>query len=160
MNKVFQAGDYVAVHNNPIWRDKANFIIRAYLEEKNSRSEWEQLWAIRLGDRRFCIGCIPFFAFDLALGDEVETDENYVVQQVIKASGQYTFRVWFGNSTYPEIKEEVLTHMVNFDVQVEWSSENLLAISACDSIKAQLVADYLYNQQSTGSLTYETGRTV
>lgn len=160
MSKVFRTGDYVVVHNNPVWRDKANFIIRAYLEEKNSRNEWEQLWAIRLGDRRFCIGCIPFFAFDLALGDEVETDDNYVVQQVIKPSGQYTFRIWFGNTTYPEIKDEVLTHMDNLAAQVEWSSDNLLAISAHDAVQAQQVADYLHAQQITGSLTYETGRTV
>ncbi|MHB1259988.1 MAG: hypothetical protein ACYCY4_16750 [Thiobacillus sp.] len=26
-----QAGDYDAVHVNPVWRDKANFIIAVYL---------------------------------------------------------------------------------------------------------------------------------
>ncbi len=132
----------------------------AYLEEKNSKNEWEQLWAIRLGDKRFCIGCIPFFAFDLALGDEVETDENYVIQRVIKESGHYTFRVWFGNSTDQEIKNEVLKFMDNLPVELEWSSANLLAISAPDPSQAKQVADYLYTQQSMEYLIYETGRTT
>lgn len=160
MSAIFQSGDYVAVHKTPVWSDKANFIIRAYLEEKNGRNEWEQLWVLRLDERRFSICCIPFFAFDLALGDEVETDENYVVRQVVKSSGQYTFRVWFGNATDPNIKDEVLEKMNTLSVLIEWSSDNLLAISAIDAIHAQQVADYLHAQQSIGSLIYETGRTV
>lgn len=160
MSKIFQAGDYVAVHNSPVWRDKANFIIRAYLEEKNNRSEWEQLWAIRLDEKRFSICCIPFFAFDLALGDEVETDDSYIVQRVVAASGQYTFRVWFGDSTYPGIRDEVVKHMESLTVEVEWSSENLLALSAFDAEQAQQVADYLHSRQSAGHLIYETGKST
>jgi len=159
MSKFFQADDYVAVHNSPVWRDKANFIIRVYLEEKNGRSEWEQLWALRLDERRFSICCIPFFAFDLALGDEVETDGGYVVQHVVSPSGQYTFRVWFGGSTYPGIKDEVVQHMESLAVAIEWSSENLLALSARDADQAQQVADYLHSRQGSGYLMYETGRT-
>ena len=160
MSKVFQAGDYVAVHNEPVWRDKANFIIRAYLEEEDGRNEWEQLWALRLDERRFSICCIPFFAFDLALGDEVETDSGYVVQRVVLASGQYTFRVWFGDSsTYPGIKDEVVQQMEKLAVEIEWSSANMLALSARDAEQAQQVADYLHSREEAGYLTYETGRT-
>ncbi len=160
MDKVYQAGDYVAVHQNPVWRDKANFVIRAYLEDKEGRSEWEQLWALRLDERRFSICCIPFFAFDLALGDEVETDAGYNMQRVVLPSGQYTFRVWFGDSTYPGIRDEVVQHMESMAVAIEWSSENLLALSACDSDQAQKMADFLHSRQDAGHLIYETGRTV
>lgn len=159
MNKVFQPGDYVAVHENAVWRDKSDFIIRAYLEENEGRNEWEQLWAKRVDDRRFSLCCIPFFAYNLALGDEVETDGNYVVQGVIKPSGQFTFRVWFGDSTEPGIKDEVLRQLAAMDALFEWSSANLLAISAKDADQAQEVADYLYARQNGGDLTYETGRT-
>jgi hypothetical protein len=37
----------------------------------------EQLWARQVGDRRFEICCIPFFVYDMALGDVVETDANH-----------------------------------------------------------------------------------
>lgn len=158
MEKVYQAGDYEAVHQNPVWRDKANFIIAAYLGDKEGRSEWEQLWALRLDERCFSICCIPFFAYDLALGDEVETDGNHVVQRVVKASGRYTFRVWFENSPRLGIKDEVLLQIGRVGVDFEWSSENLLAVSAGDADQAQQMADYLHAQQSTGELTYETGR--
>ena len=160
MDKTYQDGDYEAMHQNPVWRDKANFIIAVYLGDKEGRGEWEQLWALRLDDRRFSLCCIPFFAYDLALGDEVETDENHVVKRVIKPSGQYTFRVWFGNSTTTGIKDDVLSQMARVGAEVEWSSENLLAVSAGGADQAQLVADYLHAQQSIGGLTYETGRTV
>lgn len=160
MDKVYQAGDYVAVHQDPVWRDKANFVIRVYLEDKGGRSEWEQLWALRLSERRFSICCIPFFAFDLALGDEVETDASYNVQRIVLPSGQYTFRVWFGDSAYPGIRDEVVQHLEGLAVAIEWSSENLLALSARDEDQAKNVADYLHSRQHAGHLMYETGRTV
>ena len=93
MSKIFQRGDYVAIHENPVWRDESDFIIRAYLEENKGRNEWEQLWAKRLDDRRFSLCCIPFFAYNLALGDEVETDGSYVVEGVVRPSGQFTWRI-------------------------------------------------------------------
>lgn len=159
MNKIFQLGDYVAVHENPAWREKSDFIIRIYLEENEGRNEWEQLWVKRVGDRRFSICCIPFFAYNLALGDEVETDGNYVVQGVVKPSGQFTFRVWFGDSNNPGVKDEVLQQLEVMSVLFEWSSANLLAISARDSDQAQQLVDYLYARQNAGDLMYETGRT-
>lgn len=159
MSKVFQSGDYVAVHENPVWRDKSDFIVRAYLGENEGRNEWEQLWVRRVDERRFSICCIPFFAHNLALGDEVETDSNYVVQGVVKPSGQLTFRAWFGDSTHLGIKDEVLRQLERMVVSFEWSSPNLLAISAKDTVQAQQVADYLYARQNAGDLMYETGRT-
>jgi len=159
MNKVYQSGDYVAVHKNPVWRDKANFIIKTYLGQKYGRNEWEQLWALDLGDRQFALCCIPFFAYDLALGDEVETDGNYVVQRVIKTSDQYTFRVWFGDSTHIGIKDEVSQQMKARSAELEWSSENLLALSV-SAEQAQQVANYLYAEQNARNLVYETGLTL
>jgi hypothetical protein len=158
MSEVYQLGDYEAVHQNPIWRDKADFIIAAYLGKKDGRNEWEQLWALRVGERRFFICCIPFFASDLALGDEVETDADHTVLRVVVPSGQETFRVWFGDSTCPGIREEVVRHMESQAVGVEWSSENLLALSASNEEQAQKVADYLHSRQVAGHLLYEIGR--
>ena len=47
-----------AVHAAPVWREKANFIIRALLPE---RDRSEQLWARQIGDQRFEVCRIPFF---------------------------------------------------------------------------------------------------
>jgi hypothetical protein len=151
------------VHRWPVWREKADFILRARLEKLRGRGRrWEQLWARQLGENRFEICCIPFFVYDLALGDEVETGlkekTRYVIERVVRPSGHYTFRVWFGNSRYPGCQEEVLGAMARFNCTVEWSSQNLLAIDSAPEV-AQAVADYLYNRQLLGHLEYETGRT-
>lgn len=158
MIKVFQPGDYVAVHENPVWREKSDFIIRIYLEENEGRNEWEQLWVKKISEKKFSLCCIPFFAYNLALGDEVRTDSNYVVQDVVQASGQFTFRAWFGDSTNQVAKDEILRKLGTVGAFLEWSSANLLAISAKDSNQAQEVADYLYARENAGELTYETGR--
>jgi hypothetical protein len=44
------------------------------------------LWARQVGDRRFEICCIPFFLYDVALGDVVETDENYSLVRVVRVT--------------------------------------------------------------------------
>lgn len=156
MNKLYQAGDLEVLHKNPVWRNKANFIIVAYLGNKDGHNEWEQLWALQLGEKHFSICCIPFFSYNIALGDEVETDKNYIIQRVLRKSGQYTFRVWFGNTNYAGIIDEVLLKFENLSVELEWSSDNLLAISV-SSDKVQDVAEYLYTRHSAGDLIYEMG---
>jgi len=152
-----QPGDYVAVHENPVWRDKANFIIRAPLEKDGGRSEWEQLWALRLDERRFSLCCIPFFARDLALGDEVETDADFVLSRVIRSAGQTTFRIWFGGQA-EGTRRELVREIEAMNPLMEWSSDNLLALSAPDGTEAQKLADYLQSREEQGLLKYETGR--
>lgn len=75
----------------------------------------------------------------------------------MQASGQLTFRVWFGDSTKPVVKDEVLRKLGAVGALFEWLSANLLAISAKDSDQAQEVADSLYARQNAGDLVYETG---
>jgi hypothetical protein len=157
MSKIFKSGDFVAVHENPVWKNKSNYIIRYFLEEKNGRNEWEQLWVQKINERVFLVCCIPFFAYDIDLGDEVETDESYSVIRISKKSGQHTFRIWFGDTAADGKKEQVHHHLKEMLVLQEWSSPNLLAISA-PSDSAQKVADYLQGQQDAGDLIFETGR--
>src|SRR5207244_835350 len=93
--------DDIIVHENPAWREYANFIIMAKIKHKGKLAEWhrEQLWARQLATDRFEICCIPFFIYDLALGDEVQTgreeSNEYMVQKVLRQSDHYTFRAWF-----------------------------------------------------------------
>ena len=82
--------DFV-VHRNPVWRGRADFVIRADIEVQDSPRRFEQLWAQQLEEERFEICCIPFFVYDLALGDEVETDSKYLIRTVLRASGVRPF---------------------------------------------------------------------
>jgi hypothetical protein len=153
----------IATHNEPIWRDRADFIIRAKVKGNSDQSRREQLWARQVSDNTFVICCIPFFVYDLALGDVVEVgatpDDLYLVQRVVRPSGRSTFRVWFGDSPDPAIRQEVIREVGRLGCLFEWSSENLLAIDAASDRVAQQLADFLYKHHQTGALVYETGRT-
>jgi hypothetical protein len=90
-----------AVHEGPVWRDRANFIVGAPLSEEGRA---EQLWARQLGGERFEICCIPFFVYDLALGDVVETDAAQNIVRVVEPSGRFVFRIWFGETFHSRQK--------------------------------------------------------
>ncbi len=150
-------------HENPAWRERANFIIAARInaEEVHARWKWEQLWAGQISENHFEICCIPFYVHDLALGDVVETglegEERYVIQRVIKQSGHYTFRVWFIN---PDAREAVSEEIARLGGLMEWrwSASNFLAIDASTDALAQAIADLLSEREQSGHLEYETGR--
>jgi hypothetical protein len=149
-----------AVHQDPVWRERANFIIHAELPEKDRPKRFEQLWARQLGDDRFEVCCIPFFVFDLALGDVVATTprdgRKYLVKRVVEPSGRYVFRVWFGQSFHP--RDEIASGLTALGSLIEWSSRNLLAVDVADAEHAQVVANFLMEREKAGHLIYETGR--
>lgn len=142
-----------AVHPDPVWRERANFIIGAPLPEEGRA---EQLWARQVGDRLFEVCCIPFFLYDVALGDLVETDSRFDLLRVVKPSGRYVFRVWFGESFHP--RENIAEQLADLGVSLERSSPNLLAVDAADDVQATAVANFLADQEREGRLIFETGR--
>jgi len=149
-----------AVHPEPIWRERSNFIVHAELPEQDLPKRFEQLWARQVTDDTFEVCCIPFFIFDVALGDVVATapkaGRKYVVDRVVKPSGRYVFRVWFGESFQP--RDEIASELKGLGSLIEWSSRNLLAVDAVDLEHGQLVADFLMEREKAGHLVYETGR--
>jgi len=145
-----------AIHQDPVWRDRSDFIIGADISI-GGEPRSEQLWVRRVGGDLFEICCIPFFVRDLALGDIVETDAHLTLQRVVKPSGRYTFRVWFADSFHPRV--EIAEGLHHLGALLEWSSENLLAVDAANETEAVAVADYLRVKEEAGELVFETGRT-
>jgi len=153
------SGDFLT-HADPVWRDRSNFIIHAELPERDGRLE--QLWVRQISESTFEVCCIPFFLFDVALGDVVETaprgEREYVLDRVVERSGRYVFRVWFGESFHP--RDEIAEELTRLGALIEWSSVNLLAVDATDAEHAQKVADFLQERTDLGQLIYETGRSA
>jgi hypothetical protein len=154
------------VHNNPVWRQKADFIIHAPLEEAD---RFEQLWARKIGSYRFELCCIPAYAYNLALGDIVVTgragDSEYVVQHVDIQSGHYGFRAWLGPFTTNRsadqaslMRDQLVAELQDLGALTELVSPTLLAIDTPNIDTAQLVADYLAQRQQRAELEYETAR--
>ena len=144
----------VAQHSEPVWRDKSDFIIFAPISDDGS--EVEQLFVRQISDHRFELCCIPFFLYDVALGDVVETDDTYLVREVVEQSGRYVFRVWFGRTVHP--RDDIAEALGDLGALLEWSSVDLLAVDAKDLAQAQKIADYLAIASDEGKLMFETGR--
>lgn len=149
-----------AAHREPVWRARSKFVIAAEVPDGGG-TEIEQLWARQVAEHRFEVCCIPFFVFDIALGDVVETDDDYLVRHVVESSGRSVFRVWFGQSFFfPPPRSEVAEELTRFGALLEWSSVNLVAVDAADESCAADVASYLKERQDLGQLLYDTGRSA
>lgn len=85
----------IAAHSNPVRRPVPSFMLRASLDDIEGEENYEQLWTKRVGDDRFEVSCIPFFVYDLALGDIVRADAGtgYVIQSVEHRSGNGVVRI-------------------------------------------------------------------
>jgi hypothetical protein len=147
-----------ATHAEPVWRERCNFVIAAAVDSANTDVATEQLWARKIGEAQFELCCIPFFVYDIALGDVVETDSQYMVQRVIRRSGRFVFRVWFGDSFRP--RREIADQLEELGALLEWSSPNLLAVDAADEELARTVSGWLLEKEQHGHLVYETGKTA
>jgi hypothetical protein len=148
-------------HLNPVWGERANFILgascsRFSTEEPQIR---EQLWGRKISEYKFEICCIPFFVYDVSLGDEVVTNKDYWITEVVKRSGYFTYRVWFGNIPDTTIRDNVIEKANYWNCLFEWYSGNLLAIAAPSLNSAHLMADFLDEKQQSGYLVYESGQT-
>ncbi|WP_205829056.1 DUF4265 domain-containing protein [Microbacterium sp. B19(2022)] len=148
-----------ATHREPVWRERSDFIIGIPIDPGNTDVITEQLWARKVSESTFEICCIPFFAYDISLGDVVEVDASFEVKRVVERSGRYVFRVHVKDSI-SSVAADVVRSIEAQGGLVEWSSPRLFAVDADNSIKAQEIANLLQQMEEQGLLVYETGRTA
>jgi hypothetical protein len=150
--------DAYVQHVAPIWRDWMDFVFNAALPEDCAPKRFEQLVGRQVADTEFELCCIPFFLYDVSLGDVVATTSDYVLDRVVKRSCRYTFRVSFGGKAGP--KDQITAELeLQLGALLEWYGANLLAVDASDGDVAQTIADYLQAREGAGQLVFETGRT-
>lgn len=137
----------IAVHRQPVWRARSNYVFHAPTPDVGGA---EQLWAERIGDDRFVICCIPFFAYGVALGDIVALDPL----RVIERSGRACFRVWFGEGTGDQ--DEVIAQLKQMEVEIERSSEHLIGLAPTRE-QTQRLQQYLAEGEERGAFMYEVG---
>lgn len=152
------AAEQSSTHADPVWRERANFIINAPLPEAG-RSE--QLWTKKVGGSQLETCCIPFVLYDLALGDTVATAPQGG-RQIRPESGvaqvwAYVFRCYFERPV--PLSRRGGQAVEAFGVQIEWPSPSLLAIDVVGA-SAQAVAEVLHGLEQQERLVYETGKTA
>jgi hypothetical protein len=157
----------VKIHPDPIWGEKANFGLQIRIETGDARLDaeprYEQLFVKQRADDLYEVCCIPFFLYDVSLGDVLKVtthDGAPVVEGVVEPSGHHTFRVWFGRVFMPVARDTVIDELSTLPgVLMEWFSPNLLGLDAENDDVARMLARFLETAMSRGQLQYETGRT-
>jgi hypothetical protein len=147
-----------ATHSEPVWRDRADFIIAVTVGPSDTGVTTEQLWARKITGNQFELCCIPFFVYDLALGDIVEIKGDLLVDRVAESSGRFVFRVFFPHPDSP--RDATLSALTRLGALTEWSSTSLLAVDASSETRAKTIAGFLQQAEEQGHLMYETGRTT
>jgi hypothetical protein len=125
---------------------------------------WEGLSARRIAEDRARLTAIPFWVYNLDLGDEVAlgTAPNgaLVIEDVVADGGNFTYRVRFEGAHDDDTRWRELAQALSplgcwFDVR----SPGFLALSAPGD-GADAVAAYLHAREARGELLYETGHTA
>jgi hypothetical protein len=147
-------------HSDPAWRDRADFILAAAVSlDGDSVSDYEQIWARQLSPTTFEICCIPFIAYDLALGDIVEAKpERFMIERLVAASGHFTFRAWLTDAANDGTRDALIAGLEDLGVEWEWMSPRLVSIDAPTEEIAGALAGQLMERETRGELAYETGR--
>lgn len=147
-------------HTEPAWRNRGDstIVARVVLERTSSRSIEEHLWARRVSESHFEICCIPFFEYDLALGDEVQTNQEnaqVVLARVVKRSGHSTFRIWFGRSSSYNARSEILQRIRELECLIEWYDNDFIALDADEPTVAQEIFATLQLKSQKNELMFE-----
>jgi Domain of unknown function (DUF4265) len=144
------------IHHHPVWRDRADAIVHARVEQAGSGYIQESLWTKKLADNRYEICCVPFFIHDLALGDEVETALNEVgkltLQRVVKRSGNQTFWIWFNEPYDREVWDKAYESVARCGCPLEGYNAGLIAFSVESEEQAELALEALKEESDRGLL--------
>ena len=156
-------GDHKTItHDFPVWREKANFILAAHLDDPDvpKKWKWEQIWARQIQDNVFEICCIPFVTYGLALGDLVGTEplneRTFVINKVLEKKGHTTYRIWFLDmDKWKSVTEAVRD--LGCSVEIRWEKSKLIAIDAPTDEIAKLLNVYVRELEADGVAKYEIG---
>jgi len=127
-----------AVHREPAWRERSNFIIASAIDAANTDMTTEQLWARKIDDRHFEICCIPFFAYNVALGGTWwrQTVTSWPGECPPVRAGTCSGSTSAGPLIHVKRSPSNWSRWARL---LEWSSANLLAVDAGDQAHAQVV---------------------
>lgn len=145
-------------HAQPLWRERANYRLAMKIDDATNE---EELWVRKHSDELFEICCVPFFIYDMHLGDIIKIvphENKNLVLGVQTPSGHHTFRIWFQTKSV-DARETVLEALAEQSCGFEKFDDNLLAVDASDDQSANALARWLESNRVRLGFDYETGRT-
>ena len=121
----------------------------------------ETFWAKPLGDDRYELRNVPFFAYGLNFGDVVvatkdEDEEFPLIDHVERSGGHSTFRIQPNEEADPLALTEALESLAALGVGVERANAGLVAIDCPPEVDDDVIFDRLEDLAADGLLEFET----
>lgn len=144
-------------HLRPAWGWKADFILRLEVAYSDATVA-EQVWTRQLSSRIYELCCIPFVAYDLALGDELLVDEELRFTGHASPGGRQTVRLYSPQTLadLPGFVGELEAHGLLF----ESYSARLYAIDFPSIKELELFQPRLEHWRSISGMDFEHSNAV
>ena len=142
----------IATHEPP---PDSDFVIRVDLADHGMPGRSEQLWAKRSGPNRFVLRSIPFFAYGLRPGDEVETDDSYSIKRVVRSAGRHVLRIAAVRGQADAVHEDLHPLLEQLGLSHEWHGNGYVAIELTAVELPEPLQFYLEPQAGNGVLHFE-----
>jgi hypothetical protein len=120
----------IAAHEAP---PDADFLVAVDLGEHGMPGRGEQLWSKQVGPTRFILRSIPFFAYGMRPGDEIETDESFMVQRVVARSGFEVLRLAVETTSARAFHDRIHPTLDRLGLLHEWRGQGYVAIRLPDT---------------------------
>ena len=114
-------------HDPPVGAG-ADFVIRLDLAAHDMPGRGEQVWARQVGEHRFVLKSLPFFAYGYRLDDVVDTDTDFVVSHVVEPSGRRLLRIAADRARADEVHEIVHPLLERLHLAHEWRGLGYVAV--------------------------------
>jgi hypothetical protein len=150
------SAENVATHPNPVWRDRADYIVMADLSPEMP-DRYEQLWARRVRPGVFELCCLPFFLYGAALGDEFivrEVDGDVILDRVTRRSGHDVLRVGLRRHAVSE-HEELHRAIAQSGLPHEWHASGYVAVDIAGGDVPSDLAGTVERLSAGGLVEYE-----
>jgi hypothetical protein len=122
----------------------------------------ETFWAKPLGNDRYELRNVPFYAYGLNFGDVVvarhddEEPELLMIDRVERPGGHGTFRIMPNEDADPLALAAAIESLSRLGVGVERANDSLLAVDCPPEVDVDTVFDRLEELADEGVLEFET----
>ena len=82
----------IVTHDEPVARERANYIVRLSLTADGMPGNFEQVWTRTEDNEQFELCCIPFFTYGLSLRDVIAITDKHGTYRVESKGGHRTIR--------------------------------------------------------------------
>ncbi|MFN8526229.1 MAG: DUF4265 domain-containing protein [Chloroflexota bacterium] len=145
-------------HAEPAWADQADAVFERPIWSGNGTTGMtESLACASQPDGSLVLCCVPFYTYNLALGDRFRP-ATYPLSQdevdVVERRGAVTFRVWLRPEATAEDRARIVPGILDGVDAAEWATPDLLAVSVLDT-NAPSLFDRLLDARARGFVLFE-----